>query len=217
MASSQRLFQVVPFRLVLDRCSFDIAHDHVLPVPMAIEKYVTPFIVIEGYDQSENDRVYKLFTREFGLVMAHAKSIRKLESKLRAHILPRSTALVTLVKGREVWRVVGSEGTLISNDRLYEVTKLLGRFVRGEGAHKALYDRLISFVESKTIYDSSKARILLYYIVLVELGYADARVIGVSTLKEYIEFSIDDLYTHLALSYPTVKGHVHEVLKEMQL
>lgn len=184
---------------------------------MAIEKYVTPCFVIEGYDQSENDRVYKLFTREFGLVMAHAKSIRKLESKLRAHIVPRSTALVTLVRGHELWRVVGSEGGVVNNERIYEATRLLNRFVRGEGAHKALYDRLLSFVMSPVLYDTSKARVLLYYIVLVELGYADARVIGVNTLKEYIAFSIDDLYTHLSLSYPAVRDHVHEVLKEMQL
>lgn len=184
---------------------------------MAIEKYVTPCFVIEGYDQSENDRVYKLFTREFGLVMAHAKSIRKLESKLRAHIVPRSTALVTLVKGREIWRIVGSEGGVVNNDRLYEVTKLLNRFVRGEGTHKALYDKLLFFVVSPILYDAAKARVLLHYIVLVELGYADARVIGVSTLKEYVAFSIDDLYTHLSLSYSAVRGHVQEVLKEMQL
>ena len=76
---------------------------------MAIEKYVTKCIVIESYDRGEHDRVYKLFTREYGMVLAHAKSIRKLESKLRAHVRPRSVALVTLVQGKEVWRLVGAE------------------------------------------------------------------------------------------------------------
>lgn len=184
---------------------------------MAIEKYVTQCFVIDCYEQSENDRAYKLFTREFGLVIAHAKSIRKLESKLRAHVLPRTISLVTLVKGREVWRLVGSEEYLHSNDRLYEVTKLLNRFVRGEGAHKTLYDRLVSFVKNKEVFDENKSRVLLYYIMLVELGYADARVIGAKTLKEYIGFDINDLYTRLLLSYDDVRKHIHEVLKEMQL
>lgn len=184
---------------------------------MAIEKYVTPCFVIESYDQSEHDRVYKLFTREFGLVMAHAKSIRKLESKLRAHILPRSISMVTLVKGREVWRVVGSEEKMAPNTRMHEIAKLVARFIRGEGVHTTLYDRLIAFVESPSSYDSTKARTLLYYIVLVDLGYADARVIGASNLKEYLAFTLDDLYTHLLLSYPAVRAHVHEVLQEIQL
>lgn len=184
---------------------------------MAIEKYATQCFVIDSYEQSENDKAYKLFTREFGLVIAHAKSIRKLESKLRAHVLPRTVSLVTLVKGREVWRLVGGEEVLQSDNRIYEITKLLNRFVRGEGAHKTLYDRLLSYVKNKETFEINKSRILLYYIVLVELGYADARVIGAKTLKEYISFDINDLYTRLLLSYDEVKKHIHDVLKEMQL
>lgn len=184
---------------------------------MAIEKYATQCFVIDSYEQSENDRAYKLFTREFGLVTAQAKSIRKLESKLRAHVLPRTISLVTLVKGREVWRLVGGEEVLQSNNRIYEITKLLNRFVRGEGTHKALYDRLVSYVKNTEVLDPNKSRILLYYIVLVELGYADAQIIGAKSLTEYIRFDINELYTRLLLSYDDVRKHIHEVLKEMQL
>ena len=76
---------------------------------MAIEKYTTQCIVVESFDQGEHDRAYKLFTRDFGLVTAHAKSIRKLESKLRAHVRPRSVSLVTLVRGMETSRRGGSD------------------------------------------------------------------------------------------------------------
>lgn len=184
---------------------------------MAIEKYVTRCLVIESYDQSENDRVYKLFTREFGMIIAHAKSIRKLESKLRAHIRPRNVSLVTLVKGKEVWRLVGGEEVIIVEDNIHEVTTLVKRFIRGEGAHKALYDRLIDFLSVSKNYELKISILLLYYILLVELGYADAKVIGAKDLKEYVSWSVDDLYTHLLLSYDNVRKHVQDVMKEMQL
>jgi recombinational DNA repair protein (RecF pathway) len=184
---------------------------------MAIEKHTTQTIVIESFDNSEHDRVYKLFTRDFGMITAHAKSIRKLESKLRAHVLPRSMSLVTLVQGREVWRLVGAEQQDVVGDSIHEVTTLIKRFVRGEGAHKALYDRLVQFLKTTTKYEAKLSRVLIYYIVLVELGYADARAVGAKDIKEYASWSIDDMYTHLVLSYEAVRKHIQEVLKEVQL
>jgi recombinational DNA repair protein (RecF pathway) len=184
---------------------------------MAIEKYTTKGIVLDAYDQGEHDRTYKVFTREFGLLMCHAKSVRKLESKLRAHVLPRSLSLITLVQGREVWRLVGAEGEPVLSTYIHEVTTLLKRFIRGEGAHTALYDRLIAFLNVSKAYDEQTARLLLYYILLVDLGYADARIVGAKTIKEYDGYSIDDLYTHLLLTKTEVRSHVQEVLKEMHL
>lgn len=184
---------------------------------MAIEKYVTPSIVIESFDQGEHDRVYKLFTREFGLIIAHAKSVRKLESKLRAHVLPHTMSIVTLVKGRELWRLVGADEITGEENNVYETAMLIKRFIRGEGAHKALYDRLVEFLKTSKKYDHTISRVLLYYIILVDLGYADARTIGAKDLKEYISWSVDDLFTHLVLSYESVRSHMENVLKEIQL
>ncbi|MEN9881380.1 MAG: hypothetical protein RLZZ308_563 [Candidatus Parcubacteria bacterium] len=184
---------------------------------MAIEKYTTEGIILEAYDQGEHDRVYKIFTREYGLVMCHARGIRKLESKLRAHVMPRSVSLVTLVQGKEIWRLVGAEGRICTSSFIHEVTQLLARFVRGEGSHKGLYDRLIAFLSSQIQYDEQKMRLLLYYILFVDLGYADALVIGVKDLKEYVGMSVEDLYTRIILNYGTVRAHVLTVLEETQL
>lgn len=184
---------------------------------MAIEKYTTTCIILDAYEQGEHDKAFKVFTREFGMVICQAKSIRKLESKLRAHMLPRSVSLITMVQGKEVWRLVGAEKEALVSPYMHEVTHLLKRFIRGEGAHKALYDRIISFLSSEEKYDEQVVRILLYYILLVDLGYADAKVIGAKDIKEYIAFSVSDLYTHLLLNKAAVRAHVQEVLKEMQL
>jgi recombinational DNA repair protein (RecF pathway) len=184
---------------------------------MAIEKYTTKCIILDAYEQGEHDKAYKVFTREFGLLICQAKSVRKLESKLRAHMLPRSVRLITLVQGKEVWRLVGAEKEALTSPYIHEVTQLLKRFIRGEGTHKALYDRIISFLSSEEKYDEQVVRLLLYFMLLVELGYADAKVIGAKDIKEYIDFSVSDLYTHLLLNKVAVRAHVQEVLKEMQL
>jgi recombinational DNA repair protein (RecF pathway) len=184
---------------------------------MAIEKYTSQSFVIDSFDHGEHDKVIKLFTREYGMLFARATSIRKLESKMRPHLIPRKKCLVTLVQGKEVWRIVGvQEGRYLPRFG-HEVTALLKRFVRGEGVHRALYDKLSEFLEKSESFDEQKARLLLYYIILVDLGYADAKVIGATTLTEYIEYSIEDLYIHLTLSYNNVRSHVHAVLKEIQL
>ena len=184
---------------------------------MAIEKYTTECFVLEGYERAEHDRVFALFTREFGLVLAHAKSIRKLESKLRAHVLPGNMATVTLVKGKEVWRLVGAQEKNNPKKFMPDIIFYLRRFVKGEGANKALYDRIVSLTERLETYDESKVRTLLLYVILVSLGYADAKVVGAKDIKEYTRFSVDDLYTHLLLSYVPVRNHVVSVMKEMQL
>ncbi len=183
---------------------------------MAIEKHTTESIVINYFDNGENDRVYKFFTRDYGMIFVHAKSIRKLESKLRSHLLVGRKSLITIVKGREVWRLTGAESVSKKSDFLSETAVLLERFVRGEGAYKKLFDKILEIDDKKDSFDKNKTKILLYYIILVDLGFADANVIGAKSLKEYVSFSVDDLYTHLLLNFSAVKSHLHSVLKEMQ-
>lgn len=184
---------------------------------MAIDKYTTKSIVLASYPQGEHDRVYKLFTRDFGMVMAHAKSIRRLESKLRSHIEPGNLSVVTLVKGRDIWRLVGAEREYVTSPYLPLITALLARFIQGEGSYKTLYDRIVQLLSAAPSYDKDVTHILVYYILLVGLGYADARVIGTKDINEYITWSVDDLYTHMVLRKQEVRTHVHMVLKEMQL
>ncbi len=184
---------------------------------MAIEKYVTRAIILDVYDQGEHDRAYKAFTRDFGLIICHAKSIRKLESKLRPHVLPRSVTTLTLVKGREVWRIVGAEKENRDCSFVHETTLLLGRFIRGEGAHKNLYDKVDAFLHSKDGFEERYARLLLYYILLVELGYVDIEVAHIEGVAAYKKMTLPELYTHIILSEQHVRRHINDVLKEMQL
>lgn len=184
---------------------------------MAIDKYTTEGIVIEGYDQGEHDRVFKVFTKDFGLLTVHGRSIRKLESKLRAHVLPRSVTRLTIVRGKEVWRLTGAERMVFDVPHLPLVVELIKRFIKGESVNKRLYKRAISVAQLSHSHDQDKVRLLIYYVFLVELGYADAQVIGATTIRDYASYEAEDLYTHLLLNYQEVRNHTLLVLKEIQL
>lgn len=184
---------------------------------MAIEKYTTEAIVIDIYDNGEHDRVYKFFTYDFGMILAHGKSIRKIESKLRAHLMIGRKSLITLVAGREVWRITGATDMSERNAFLQEIISILGRLIRGEGAHKGLYKKIMTLSQVYEKFDAQKVRILAYFIILVDLGYANAEVIGAKNLEEYIAWSVDDLYTHMLLNIVQVKKHIHTVMSEIQL
>lgn len=183
---------------------------------MAIEKYTTQTFIIQTYESGEHDKMYKLFTRDFGLIFAKATSIRKLESKLRAHMHVGRMSLVTLVKGKEVWRLTGAEEVREKTSFCREVALLLERFVRGEGAQKRLFDHMISLCEREGL-DEKTLRLLSYYLILVDLGYADATYIGAKSMEEYSLWNMDDLYTHLVLTKDGVRNHVRHVLSEIQL
>jgi hypothetical protein len=75
----------------------------------------------------------------------------------------------------------------------------------------------VQLLSAAPSYDKDVTHILVYYVLLVGLGYADARVIGTKDINEYITWSVDDLYTHMVLRKQEVRTHVHMVLKEMQL
>ena len=183
---------------------------------MAIEKYATESFVLASYESAEHDRTYKLFTKDFGLIFARATSVRKLESKLRTQLAVGRMTRVTLVKGKEIWRITGSEEhhslLLLRND----VIKLLERFVRGEGPQKTLFTHMKDIISTNNI-DEGTGRLLARYLLLVDLGYADAFIIGAESIEQYVSWSIEDLYTQAILTKDILRNHVMQVLNEVQL
>lgn len=186
---------------------------------MAIEKYTTKGFILREYEQGESDKVYKLFTEEFGLLFVLAKGVRKLESKLRFHLKVGKEVTVTLVKGKEVWRLTGVESqSRETHEDEHLVTSLLERFVRGEFKQKNLFKHTEEYFNIEPSLYSKDVRVLtLYYVFLVDLGYADGLLAGASSMDDFFSFSFRDHMTHVFLRKDAIKKHVHTVLSEMQL
>lgn len=196
---------------------------------MTYEKYTTKAFILREYEQGEYDLNYKVWTRDFGIIYIFARSIRKINAKLRLNIKKNDFTNITLVKGKEIWRLTGAEeenNLKIDKDEWVMQAKkimseIVNKFLEEKKSYKKLFDKLhsIFFTEYEYIknLDINKFKIFIYYIVLVDTGYADALIIGAKDIEEYKSFSISDLVTHFILNEEYVKRHVLSVLRESML
>lgn len=199
---------------------------------MSIEKYTTEAFILREYERDENDMVYKVWTRDFGIIFVLARGIRKINAKLRMVIKKNNFLLMTVVKGKDTWLLTGAEedrGNIHfeNNDWQFKARKIIGeginKLIEEKKTYKKLFDRLKSIFILEENYktfsfiDINKFKLLIMYIILVDTGYADARIIGAKDLEEYKNFSMQDFYTHFVLNENDVKYHVLSSLKEIML
>ncbi len=194
---------------------------------MSIEKYTTEAFILREYPQGENDFVYKVWTKDFGIIFVLARSIRKINAKLRMNAKKNEFLNMTLVKGKDIWRLTGVEELKenLESSQYFSETKLLisetiNRFLEEKKTYKKLFEKLKFLTISSNdlmFIDPLKLRILIYYLVLVDTGYADAKVIGVKDIEEYKNFEMKDFYIHFFLNEKEIKDHIIFVLKHSML
>ncbi|MFA6295200.1 MAG: recombination protein O N-terminal domain-containing protein [Candidatus Paceibacterota bacterium] len=127
--------------------------------------YTTSGFIIDSRPYGEAGKIFFIFTRDFGLVIATAQGIRLEKSKLRYHMQEYSFGTFSLVRGKEFWRLTNSDfstdfkevgerislqTSLITRNRIHHSGKqyeliarlafLLKRLLRGEEAHPELFD-----------------------------------------------------------------------------
>lgn len=108
---------------------------------MAYHIYTTRGLVLSEVPRREADRLYTILTEEFGLVRATAAGVRKIASKLKGSLEPYSFTKVSLVKGKDMWRITSTE-LIESIDPSADVARPLGlleKMLAGESAHPELY------------------------------------------------------------------------------
>ncbi len=72
------------------------------------QKYQTEVLVLGSGERGEADRLFVLFTKDFGLVRARASSVRSEKSRMRYAMQNYARANAALVKGKRGWRVAGA-------------------------------------------------------------------------------------------------------------
>jgi recombinational DNA repair protein (RecF pathway) len=114
--------------------------------------YNTTGLVIDSTPTGEGSGMYSVFTRELGMVRARAQGVRLQKSKLKPALQDFSVSELSLVRGREIWRIVNAR----SDHNLYqhfrgrqEAVLMLGRvffivrrLVAGEEKNEPLFDLL---------------------------------------------------------------------------
>ncbi len=76
---------------------------------MAYHIYTTEAFILGADERGEADRLLTIFTRDLGLVRVVAKGVRHAKSKLAPHLLNFSCSKVSMVRGKEVWRLTGAQ------------------------------------------------------------------------------------------------------------
>lgn len=117
---------------------------------MAHHIYRTQGIILRGYGEGESSKYLQVFTRELGLVGASVRSVRDAKSKLRYGLQDYSVSLVSLVRGKDVWRIINavpaSNAYLDLRTRpaylsaAMRTLSLLRKLLAGEERHSELYD-----------------------------------------------------------------------------
>ena len=109
------------------------------------QKYQTDALVLGSRESGENDRVYALYTKDFGLVRARATAVRKESSRMRYALQNYSHASVGLVRGNRGWRVGGATaiktgaGDARGTAAFARVAELIVRLVQGEERNPYLF------------------------------------------------------------------------------
>lgn len=109
--------------------------------------YTTKAIIVKSIPIGEANKYYFLLTEDLGFIRASAQGVRLDKSKLKGHLQDFYLVSVSLVKGKEIWRIVGVE-TIESESFIKDTNKLvaiknifnlLTRLLHGEEKNEDLY------------------------------------------------------------------------------
>lgn len=165
---------------------------------MSIEKFTTEALVLAEYERGESDAMLLLYTRDFGVISAKQSSLKK-SSKLRQHLLVGRYTDVTVVKGREFYRIAGARESVLSNnlEATSHISGVVKRFLGFENKNSKLYDRLRDYITKENL-DPNIVKLCALTDVLVVGGYLDVSKLDMSLL-EYKNSTADDLYVKIVL------------------
>lgn len=197
--------------------------------------YQTRAFVIDTKDQGEANKLITLFTEDLGLILVAAQGVRHLKSKLRSAIQDLSFSKVSVVRGREVWRLTNGEKLISLYDKripmavrrlMASVLAFIKRLSPGEARHEELFNSLSKFcafcMEKKEFLSGPEARERLGLLALLAelrtlhlLGYGtdDAAIKKFLTADEWTEELINTAADHERV----MRRHIEEALRSSHL
>src|SRR3989338_6834453 len=149
-------------------------------------KYFTEALILGNRERGESDRVFTLYTKDFGLVRARASAVRKESSRMRYALQNYSYAQVALVRGKRGWRVGGAIALRSAGDdrervaAFARIAHLIVRLIAGEEQNQYLF---AAFAEAHValMQEKCEARATIELVcvarVLYALGYLSAEAL----------------------------------------
>lgn len=147
--------------------------------------------IIDSIDVGESSRSYLLLCENLGPLWAKATSVRKQQSKLRYHLQQYSNLRITLIEGREYFRIVGvsdfensfkfEELGAKEKELVARIFQLFRRLLVGEERSSELYKfvvRCLKYLEENKGMDSDLIfafEIAIVANILMIQGYVDKK------------------------------------------
>ena len=122
--------------------------------------YQTEGFIIESEGRREADRFFNIFTKDLGMIRASAGGIRLLQSKLRYSLQDLSYSKISMVRGKDSWRITNAEVIDNISDLFFReenkrekllvfgrIFALLARLLHGEEKNENLFEAVLSALE----------------------------------------------------------------------
>ena len=127
---------------------------------MAYHIYTTEAFILGADERGEADRLLTIFTRDLGLVRAVAKGVRHAKSKLAPHLLNFSCSKVSMVRGKEVWRLTGAQPHELSiQARKVNVSSDTNTSVSTKSELFGVYARILNLVKRFIHFESADPKL----------------------------------------------------------
>lgn len=193
--------------------------------------YTTEGFILKSANFGEANKFFFIFTKEFGLIKAAAQSVRQLKSKLRYGLTDYSLAQVSVVRGREIWRltsalekfslkILNKDGNLEKFLLLSRVFSLLLRLLHGEEKNVFLFESVkegMIFLAKAELKQEDLANFecILALRILSALGY-------IGKINDFEQFTVSPYFTSeilVAMSHLKNRAilEINKSLKETHL
>ena len=192
--------------------------------------YNTPALVLCSEPFGEGSKHFTLFTRELGLVRATATSVREERSKLRYGLQDFSYSEVTLVRGKEFWRLTRAESLFSAAAELRghtpklrmfgRIFKLLERLLAGEEKNEPLFAAVLESIRFVSGISDAKlvegVEVILVLRILYLLGYLAPRAEFGSFLRDSSRWD-EHIIADALLCKSIAVFEINESLRQTQL
>lgn len=181
--------------------------------------YTTPAFIVSSTPYGEAGKFLFLFTKDFGMIGTVAQGVRLLKSKLKYHIQDYSLSKVSIVRGKEVWRLTGAsevEDTIKPNTLHIKILKLLKRLLPGEEKNTELFE-IIESVYKTDINDFDI--IIVEYLTVLRILFVLGYIKQTEEINRYLNNNLINqvLINDLSMNKNIIIGLINKGLHESQL
>lgn len=195
---------------------------------MSYHLYQTEAFVLDDRPIGEANRIYYLLTPDLGLVTATAQGIRLLKSKLRFHLDKYSHVRVVLVRGKEIWRLVGVEktgeyGNIYGDSAKVKfaakIFTLLRRFIQGESPQRLLFQDLkksLDYLAGDALITEEKKLLASWeQVAVLRLLHFLGYIKDTSKLVSFLEFTewSEDILREADVNRGALVGVINEAIE----